>query len=32
MKNEYEKEKESNERKKSNHNVYNKASPLQMDH
>ena len=32
MKNEYEKEKESNERKNSNHNVYNKASPLQMDH
>lgn len=32
MKNEYEKEKERNERKKSNNNVYNKTPPLQMDH
>jgi hypothetical protein len=32
MKNEYEKEKESNERKKSNNNVYNKTPPFQMDH
>ena len=32
MKNEYEKEKERNERKKSNNNVYNKTPALQMDH